>query len=108
MSQPQEIQRRPFKKIAIAPLVIGGILFLALVFCCNIWIIASTRSQIFYDVSSIPFNADGLVLGTGKLMEKGRVNQHFVRRIDAAAALYHGGKIKRVILSGDKGRDDAV
>ncbi len=108
MSQPVTVQRRPFKKIAVIALVIGWMIFLALVFGCNIWIIASTRSQIFYDVSSIPFNDDGLVLGTGKLVEKGRVNQHFVQRIDAAAALYRAGKVKRLILSGDKGYDEPM
>ena len=103
MNRPVARQRRPFKKIALTTLVIGWVIFLALVFGCNIWIIASTKSQVFYDISSIPVNDDGLVLGTGKLIEKGRVNQHFVRRIDAAAALYRAGKVRRLILSGDKG-----
>ena len=53
-------------------------------------------------------NNDGLVWGTGKLVEKGRVNQHFVQRIDAAAALYRAGKVKRLILSGDKGYDEPM
>src|SRR5260221_1310905 len=105
MNPSVAIQRRSFKKIAITALVISWIVFLGLVFGCNIWIIESTRSRLFYDVSSIPFNNDGLVLGTGKLIEKGRVNQHFVRRVDAAAALYRAGKVKRLILSGDKGYD---
>jgi SanA protein len=108
MNQPVATQRRPFTKIVATSLVIGWMVFLALVFGCNIWIIASTRSQVFYDIRSIPFNDDGLVLGTGKLIEKGRVNQHFVQRIDAAAALYRGGKVKRLILSGDKGHDEPL
>jgi SanA protein len=101
-------QRRSFKKILVTTLVIGWMAFLALVFGCNIWIIAATRSHVFYDVTSIPFNNDGLVLGAGKLIEKGRVNQHFVQRIDAAAALYRGGKVKRLILSGDKRFDEPL
>ncbi len=108
MNQLVARPRRPLKKIAITSLVIGWMLFLVLVFGCNVWIIGATRSQIFYDVGSIPFNEDGLVLGTGKLIEKGRVNQHLVQRIDAAAALYRGGKVKRLILSGDKGRDEPM
>jgi len=40
-------------------------MFLALVFGCNIWIIASTRTQLFYDVNSVPVNDVGLVLGLG-------------------------------------------
>jgi len=108
MNQFATTQRRSYKKIAAATLVIGWMMFLALVFGCNIWIIASTRTQLFYDVNSVPVNDVGLVLGTGKLIEKGRVNQHFVRRIDAAAALYRGGRVKRLILSGDKGYDEPM
>ena len=89
-------------------MVAGWVIFLALVFGCNIWIIGSTRSQVFYSVDTIPFNDNGLVLGTGKLVEKGRVNQHFVQRVDAAAALYRAGKVKRLILSGDKGYDEPM
>jgi SanA protein len=48
------------------------------------------------------------LLGTGKLIDKGRVNRHFVQRIDAAAALYRAGKVKRLILSGDKGYDEPM
>ena len=100
--------RSQFRKIAVTTLLLGLVIILATVFACNIWIIGTTRSQVFYDVGSIPANQDGLVLGTGKLIEKGRVNQHFVSRIDAAAALYRAGKVKRLILSGDKGYDEPM
>jgi SanA protein len=63
---------------------------------------------VFYDINSLPFHNDGLLLATGKLIEKGRINQHFVRRVDAAATLYHAGKIKRLILSGDKRHDEPM
>jgi|SRR5579859_2398683 len=96
------------KRIVVAVLLVGFAALLALIVTCNAWIITTTRSQIFYDVGAVPFNADGLVLGTGKLIEKGRVNQHFVRRVDAAAALYHAGKVKRLILSGNKWYDEPM
>jgi SanA protein len=100
--------RRSFKRIIVSSFVVGWLVFLGLIFACNIWIIASTRARVFYDVESIPFNNDGLVLGTGKLIEKSGINRHFVQRVDAAAALYRAGKVKRLILSGDKGYDEPM
>ena len=100
--------RRSFKRIVISIIVVGWLIFLGLIFACNIWIIGSTRARVYYTVDSIPFNNDGLVLGTGKLIEKSGINRHFVQRIDAAAALYRAGKVKRLILSGDKGYDEPM
>ena len=97
-------RRDPFKKAAFA-LLAGG---LAAIIACNIWVITSTRSCVFYEINSMPFHTDGLVLATGKLIEKGRINQHFVRRVDAAAVLYHAGKVRRLILSGDKRHDEPM
>lgn len=108
MIQRTAERRHQFKTIAAATLLIGSVAFLALLLGCNIWIITSTRSQVYYEISSVPFNRDGLLLATGKLIENGMVNQHFVRRVDAAAALYHAGKVKRLILSGDKSHDEPL
>ena len=47
MNQPMARQRPSVKKIAILTLAIGWMLFLALVFVCNIWIVGATRSQVF-------------------------------------------------------------
>jgi len=108
MNRPDEDRRNQFSRIAAAILLVGPLIVLAAILVCNVWIITATKSQVFYDVNSVPFNNDGLVLGTGKLIEKGRVNQHFLRRVDAAAALYHAGKVKRLILSGDKTHDEPI
>lgn len=108
MNRPDEDRRTQFGRIAAAILLVGPLIVLATILVCNVWIITATKSQVFYDVNSVPFNNDGLVLGTGKLIEKGRVNQHFVRRVDAAAALYHAGRVKRLILSGDKTHDEPI
>jgi SanA protein len=96
------------KRVVVTALLVGFTALLALIVTCNLWIITSTKSQVFREVSAVPFNTDGLVLGTGKLIEKGRVNRHFVRRVDAAAALYQAGKVKRLILSGNKGYDEPM
>jgi SanA protein len=97
-----------FRKIAAIVLLVGSAIFLSLILVCNIWIISATKAQIFSDIASLPANRDGLVLATGKMMENGRVNQHFVRRVDAAAVLYRAGKVRRLILSGDKGHNEPM
>ena len=108
MNQSRGNRRSHFKKTAAIVSVAGSIMFLSIVLACNIWIISATKSLVFSDIPSLPANRDGLVLATGRLIDKGRVNQHFVRRVDAAAALYHAGKVQRLILSGDKGHDEPM
>ena len=108
MNQSRGNRRSHFKKTAAIVSVAGSILFLSIVLACNIWIITATKSRVFSDITSLPANRDGLVLATGRLIDKGRVNQHFVRRVDAAAALYRAGKVQRLILSGDKGHDEPM
>ncbi len=92
MNQSVGNRRRQFRKIAATVLLAGSALLLAIILACNIWIISATQREVFSDIRSLPVNRDGLVLATGKRIEKGRVNQHFVRRVDAAAALYRAGK----------------
>ncbi len=101
-------RRRHLQHIAAIVSLAGSILLLLFILACNIWIISATKSQVFNDIPSLPVNRDGLLLATGKLMENGRVNQHFVRRVDAAAALYRAGKVQRLILSGDKAHDEPM
>ncbi|MCX2744348.1 YdcF family protein [Mangrovivirga sp. M17] len=43
----------------------------------------------------------GLVLGTSKFLIQGGENPFFNKRIKAAADLYHSGKVKHLIVSGD-------
>lgn len=55
-----------------------------------------------YDqVEKIPFNKVAVLLGTSKFNKNGEPNQYFKNRIDAAALLYHSGKCKCIIASGD-------
>jgi SanA protein len=108
MKQSAADHRGRVGKIAAIVLLVGSVVLLSFVLVCNIWIISATKAQIFYDIPSLPANRDGLVLATGEMIEKGRVNQHFVRRVDAAAALYRAGKVRRLILSGDKAHDEPM
>jgi SanA protein len=62
---------------------------------------AAAENHIFRSVTAVPSNEVALVLGTGKLTAQGRPNLHFTQRIKAAAALYHSGKIRHLLVSGD-------
>jgi len=90
-----------FRKILITgfictALVVAGVLAL------NEWIVRSTRSSIFTEIDTVPQNDVALVLGTGKLLRgSGKINPHFRKRVEAAAALYQAGKVKHLLLSGD-------
>ena len=62
---------------------------------------AAAKDRIFRTVDAVPQNDAALVLGTGRLTEQVHLNLHFTRRIKAAAELYHAGKVRHLIVSGD-------
>lgn len=78
-----------------------GLALVALVAGSNYWVVHSTDSAVFSDIKALPTNNVGLVLGTGQLLRSGRANPHFRARVEAAAELYHAGKVKHLLLSGD-------
>jgi SanA protein len=67
----------------------------------NIWVVSSTRHLVFTHAEALPEYPVGLVPGTSHRLTSGRPNPYFHNRIKAAAALYHAGKIKHIIVSGD-------
>lgn len=66
----------------------------------NIWVIQSTKDLIYDDVNS-PINDVALVLGTSKRTSDGNPNRFFVERMQTAAALHAGDKVKHILVSGD-------
>ncbi len=89
---------RKFFLIGLISVALATVGVLAL----NEWIVRSTRAAVFTDMNALPPNDVALVLGTGKLLRgSGKINPHFRKRVEAAAALYHAGKVKHLLLSGD-------
>ncbi len=73
-----------------------------------VWIadksISGSSEQYIYDnVEAIPDCKTGLVLGSAKYINN-HINPYFQYRIDAALELYHAGKIRYIVVSGDNGR----
>jgi SanA protein len=67
----------------------------------NVFIISKTSKYIYEDINNIPKKEIALVLGTSKKNVKGEANSFFDNRIEAAAELFHQGKVKGLLLSGD-------
>ena len=78
-----------------------GILLMIL---ANIWVFAVTNGKTYTKISKIPPRETALVLGTSPKMKSGASNPYFTARMDAAALLYHHGKIKKIIVSGEKSK----
>ena len=64
-------------------------------------LLTKTNSYIYEDINDIPETEIALVLGTSKRNINGEANSFFDNRIEAAAQLYHNGKVKGLLLSGD-------
>jgi SanA protein len=89
---------------AMILLLLGGAgLFLLL---CHWWVSRAGGLPLFDSVEQVPANEVALLLGTAPVLGNGTPNRYFVARINAAAALYHAGKAKILLLSGN-GRDDS-
>jgi SanA protein len=58
------------------------------------------RGTCYDDVSKMPRNHVGLVLGCVRYLASGRPNRYFTYRIEAAAALLHAGKVDVLLVSG--------
>jgi len=77
-------------------------LTLLLMILANIWVFALTNGRTYTRISKIPPRETALVLGTSPKMRSGISNPYFTARMDAAALLYHHGKIRKIIVSGEK------
>ncbi len=86
-------------------LLLGAVLFGVLAIAlCNLIVEQTTATRVFGDIQSLPHNEVALVLGCVPKLADGRDNLYFRYRIEAAASLYHAGKVKYLLLSGDNGR----
>ncbi|MBS1634289.1 MAG: YdcF family protein [Bacteroidetes bacterium] len=86
-------------------LLYGMIAISLVIMACNYWIVKSTASGIYSDISAIPSRKVGLVLGASKNTVHGP-NLYFSYRMEAAADLYKHNKVKYLLVSGDNRKAD--
>ena len=90
------------RKFRAVSLLVFVFMFFSIPVMMNDGYISSYSAPYIYDQwYDLPGNKCGLLLGTSKYKIKGGINPYFSERLDAAAVLYHSGKIKYVIASGD-------
>mgnify|MGYP001818226053 CR=1 FL=1 len=88
------------KKLKILVLLI---FFVALgIFAIYQWVSFKANKSIYDNVTEIPKNKVGLLLGISKQDEFGTYNPHFLPRVDAAVELFKAGKIEYILVSGAK------
>lgn len=88
------------KKIRSIVLVLI-ILPLAAILICDYLVESGANGKTYNDITKIPKNRVGLVLGTSSKLIKGGHNPYYTNRINATIALFRAGKIDFVLVSGD-------
>ena len=78
-----------------------GVLMVFFSLVSNRVIIDYADDYVYEFKKDIPKNNIGLVLGTSKYAYNNGINTYFKHRMDAAARLYHTGKVKHLLVSGD-------
>ncbi|QCK14994.1 SanA/YdcF family protein [Mangrovivirga cuniculi] len=84
-------------KISLWALLVS--LFVILI--TNLMVVWVNKQELVFSKKDLSNTKVGLVLGTSKFLTKGGENPFFNKRINAAADLYHSGKVKHLIVSGD-------
>jgi len=84
-------------------LFVAGIIF---IIWSNFTINNQTEDYVTSNISTLPGEKTGLLLGTSKTLSNGNPNAYFFNRTEAAAELYKSGKIKNIIVSGDNSKKD--
>jgi len=80
-------------------LIIAGTALAGVIVFSNVATENSSLKYVYEDVDKIPYNEYGLLLGTSQTVH-GVENFYFTDRMNAAALLYHKGKIKYILASG--------
>jgi len=91
---------RRAKKILTLILVVPIAVCIIFAMATNIIIASQYDDYIYTDLQKIPLKKVALVLGTSRKYY-GRPNPYYDTRMEAAAALYHSGKVKQILVSGD-------
>lgn len=73
---------------------------------CDYMVEQAGKGRVYDQADVIPEREVGLVLGTSEHRPDGGPNPYFNYRIDAAAKLYHMGKVKILLVSGDNRTND--
>lgn len=78
--------------------ILLGVLLGGLLTVAGLWL--SQRRYVFHDLSRVPERPVAIVFGAA-VYPGGRPSPVLADRIEAAAELYHAGRVRRILMSGD-------
>lgn len=91
------------KKIFLYFILPVSLVCIIAIITCDAIIENNAKGKIYSNVEDIPEKEFGLLLGSSPISRiTGKSNPFFYFRIDAAEKLYKAGKVKRILISGDK------
>ena len=91
------------KKIKIRRLCFAVLLLIALAAALPNLMISAYGRYSFDRLEETPSVYCAILLGTSKYLRGGRKNLYYIYRIKAAKKLYHSGRCRKIIVSGDNG-----
>jgi len=94
------IWRNKIRLGLLVAIVAGGLVF------CDFHVAGASDGLVFSNPADAPHRDVALVLGTAKYVQGGRLNLFYLPRIQAAAKLFHAGKVRGIVVSGDNSRTD--
>ncbi len=93
-----------FKKIFLA-VVAGLIIAIFAILAINFYINLQSKAYIFQGMNDLPEAEVALVLGA-KVYQQGIMSGMLEDRVETAFDLYKKGKVEKILISGDHGRED--
>lgn len=87
-------------------MILFVVLALLTILYCDRQVRMASVGKMYANITQVPHNHVGLLLGTGKFLAGGRLNPYYTFRIDAAIELMKAGKIEYLVISGDNSRKD--
>ena len=91
---------RPRRRAALLVLSVLATLSAGVMLGLDMMITVSTREAVADDITQVEPTPVALILGTART-HQGRPNQFYRARIEAAAALFHSGRVRGILVSGD-------
>jgi SanA protein len=97
----QNRQSARFKKWRIC-LVLLAVATFIIILGINFSIVSGGNGRVFKQISGLPQRDFGLVMGTDLMRFDGSTNIHFLNRTEGAAEIFLSGKVKHLLISGNK------
>ncbi|MEM7163821.1 MAG: ElyC/SanA/YdcF family protein [Planctomycetota bacterium] len=91
------------RRVLICAAILSFVAALALVLIDHN-VTRAAHERIHTEVSSVPERSVGVVLGTTKHLRSGKLNVYYRERVRTAAELFHAGKVRGLLVSGDNSR----